>query len=99
MASAHYPQSNGRAKAAVKTAKRVLSHNKERGGHIDNEGFALSLLMYRNTPVYGVGYSPTQMLFGRPLKDALLSPPGGFGWDSRTCVYEKKLLGPYFGWT
>ena len=54
----------------------------------------MSLLMYRNTPVYGVGYSPTQMLFGRPLKDTLQSPPVDLGWDAMTCVYEKKYTCP-----
>ena len=43
----------------------------------------------KKTLVYWVGYSPAQMLFGRSLKDALASPPGGLGWDAATCVYEK----------
>ena len=95
LSAAHYPQSNGRAEAAVKTAKRLLCNNTERGGMIDTEGVAIALLQYRNTPLLGVGYSPAKMLFGRQLKDALPSSPGSLRYDAVTTDYQKKYGVPF----
>ena len=67
MSSADYPQSNGRAEAAVKTVKRLLMDNTERGGKVDTDGVAKALLQYRSTPLLGIGFYPAQMLFGRQL--------------------------------
>ena len=71
LSAAHYALSNKRAEAAVKTAKRLLCNNTERGGMIDTKGVAKALLQYRHTPVLGIWNSPAQMLLGRTLKDAL----------------------------
>ena len=43
VSSADFPQSNGRAEAAVKTGKRLLCNNTERGSQIDTEGVANAL--------------------------------------------------------
>ena len=95
LSSAHYPQSNGRAEGAVKTAKRLLSNNTERGGMVDTEGVALALLQYRNTPLLGVGYSPAQILFGRILKDALPCRPDNLRYKAETTDYQKKYGVPF----
>ena len=94
LSESHYPQSNGRAEAAVKTAKRLLCNNTERGGMVDMEGVALALLQYRNTNLLGVGYSPAQMLFGRRLKDTLPCSPGNLGFKEETTDNRKKYLVP-----
>ena len=73
LSSAHYPQSNGRAELAVKAAKRMLLGNCDDNGNIDNELIARSLLQYRNTPLQGHNLSPSQILYGRTLKDCIPS--------------------------
>ena len=58
--SPEYPQSNGVAKRAVQTAKRILK--KAAADHRDPfEG----LLKYRNTPFQDIGVSPVQLLMSR----------------------------------
>ena len=90
LSSAHYPQSNGRAEVAVKTAKRLLCDNMERGGCVDTEGVAMALLQYRNTPLLGVGHSPAQIMFGRTLKDALPNLPANLRYRAETTNFSKK---------
>ena len=70
--SAHYPQSNGRAEAAVKSAKRILLGSIDTvTGKLNTEKAARSLLIYRNTPTQDAGSSPAIMCFGRPMRDHL----------------------------
>lgn len=52
--SSHYPQSNGRAENAIKTAKNLLKKSKEAGTDL-----------YLNTPSESLGSSPSQRMFGR----------------------------------
>ncbi|XP_069969537.1 uncharacterized protein [Penaeus vannamei] len=65
LSSAQYPQSNGRAQAAVKTAKRILRDNVGAGGSLDTDKMSFALLQYLNTPLHGVNKSPAQMTIGR----------------------------------
>lgn len=58
LSSAHYPQSNGRAKAAVKTAKRIIRDNTFPGGSLDNDKANLAILQYLNTPLRCINKSP-----------------------------------------
>ena len=71
--SAYYPQSNGRADLAVKTAKRILTTNTDGSGSLNHDKVAGALLTYHNTPVQGMQFSPAIMLYGRPIKDHLPS--------------------------
>ena len=75
VSSAYYAQSNGRAEAAVKTAKRLLMDNMQGNGGLDNDRFARALLQYRNTPLPGLNVSPAQLLYGRSLRDHMPSLP------------------------
>ena len=50
ISSAYYPQSNGRAEAAVKTAKRLLRDNTGPGGTLNTDKVSVALLQYLNTP-------------------------------------------------
>ena len=60
-----YPQSNGEAERAVKTAKQLISKSSD----LDE-----ALLAYRTTPLAN-GYSPAQLLFGRRLRTNLPCSP------------------------
>ena len=56
--SPRFPQSNGRAENAVKTAKSLMLKAKESGGDP-----LLALLDWRNTPSEQLGPSPAQLMF------------------------------------
>ena len=71
VSSAHFPQSNGRAEVAVKTAKRLLMSNTGPTGNLNHDGFLRAMLQLRNTPNPDCNVSPAQIVFGRPLRDAL----------------------------
>ena len=72
LSSAHYPQSNGRAEAAVKSAKRILLGNiNPVTGELDTDAAARALLSHRNTPTQDTGIAPSVMLFGKPMRDHL----------------------------
>lgn len=64
--SPYWSQSNGRAEAAVKSAKQILRTAKD----VD-----LALLSVRNTPPSSHTFSPAQRLFGRALRSNLPQPP------------------------
>ena len=69
-----FPQSNGLVERTVQTAKKLLNKAYE-----DNKDPYLEILELRNTPIPGVGLSPTQLLMGRrirsiiPFKNTLLN--------------------------
>lgn len=57
LSSAYYAQSNGRAEAGVKTAKRILLGNVDPiTGKLDNENAVKALMTHRNTPCQLPGY-------------------------------------------
>ncbi|KAB0802568.1 hypothetical protein PPYR_04754, partial [Photinus pyralis] len=73
--SPKYPRSNGQVERAVQTAKQMF----KKCSH-DNIDIHLALLEFRNTPVSGIGISPSQMLMNRltrtklPIHTQLLKP-------------------------
>ena len=71
VSSAYFPQSNGRAEVAVKTAKRLLTSNTDPSGSLDHDRFLRAMLQLRNTPDPDCNLSPAQIVFGRPLRDTL----------------------------
>ncbi|XP_068695963.1 uncharacterized protein [Montipora foliosa] len=71
VSSAHFPQSNGRAEVAVKSAKRLLMSNTGPTGSLDHDRFLCAMLQLRNTPDPDCNISPAQIIFGRPLRDTL----------------------------
>ncbi|XP_064122512.1 uncharacterized protein LOC135226734 [Macrobrachium nipponense] len=71
LSSAQYPQSNGRAEAAVKVGKQIIMANKGSGSNLDTDKSSLAKLQYLNTPLHGMNKSPTQMAAGRQLRDGV----------------------------
>ena len=71
LSSAGFPQSNGRAEVAVKTAKHLLMSNTGPTGSLDHDRFLCAMLQLRNTPDLDRNLSPAQIIFGRPLRDTL----------------------------
>ena len=70
--SAYYPQSNGRAEVAVKTAKRLLMGNLNPvTGELDTEQATRALMTHRNTPGRETNLSPAEILYGHKLRDHL----------------------------
>ena len=72
--SAYYPKSNGRAEAAVRSAKAILRGNTSPGGGIDTDKVVLALLQYHNTPLRDGDKSPAQLLMGRQLRGGVPVP-------------------------
>ena len=70
VSSAYFPQSNGRAEVAVKTAKRLLLDNISPSGSLNNDRFLRGILQLRNTPNPDCNVSPAQIVFGRQVNDA-----------------------------
>ena len=64
--SPHHHQSNGKAEAAVKTAKKILVRSAESG-----QDYRLALLEGRNTPSDGFDSSPVQRFMCRRTKTSL----------------------------
>ena len=64
--SPHHHQSNGKAEAAVKTAKKILVRSAESG-----QDYRLALLEWRNTPSGGFDSSPVQRFMCRRTKTSL----------------------------
>ena len=67
--SPHYPQSNGRAEAAVKSMKKLFRRCRDSAGaQLNKDQWTKGILQYRNTPTKH-GPSPAQLLFGQPVQD------------------------------
>ena len=85
--SAYHPRSNGRAEVAVKAMKRLLQDNVGVNGEIDSDRYTQAILQFRNTPDSDSGLSPSEVLFGRPLRDILPIPP-------RTQIFDNHRVRP-----
>ena len=72
--SVYFPHSNQHAEGSVKAAKRLIRENTATDGKLNSDQFVRALLQHRNTPD-GSGSSPTQVVFGRSLKDFFPAKP------------------------
>lgn len=87
ISSAYFPQSNGRAEVAVKSAKRLLRSNVGPTGTLDNDKLLRALLQLRNTPDPDCNVSPAQIIYGRPIRDA-------FSFANRLEKYQNPEVHP-----
>ena len=69
LSSVAYPHSNCRAEVGVKSVKRILIDNTGPNGSLSTDAFGKAMLNYRNTPTQGTELSPSECLFGRPIRD------------------------------
>lgn len=98
VSSAYFPQSNGRAEVAVKTAKRLMRSNVGVNGSLHNDHFLRAMLQHRNTPDPDSRLSPAEIVFGRRLKDAfcftaqLKDPRNSSAHPSWTDAWVKKEM-------
>ena len=72
LSSVSYPQSNGRAETAVKTAKHIIQENTASNGSLNTDRVAKAIMQYHNTLLPGMSISPAQILFHRTLCDFTL---------------------------
>ena len=72
VSSAYWPRSNTRAEVGVKFTKRLLRSNVAHNGYINSDKLVRVLMQLRNTPEHWSNVSPSQILFGKPLRDTLL---------------------------
>ncbi len=95
LSSSYYPQSNGRAEAAVKTAKRITKGNTGYKGNLDTNAVSKALMQYRNTPIKGAGASPAQLMLGRNIRDSIPQPRSAYKvsskWEQMLRQREKAL--------
>ena len=89
LSSAEYPQSNGRAKLAVKTAKQTIIDN-TLCGSLDTDKAARAILEYRNTPIQSLGLSPAQILFHRQLRDHIPNHPTNLRLHMKWLIATKQ---------
>ena len=85
----HYPQSNGRAEAAVKSMKRII-RAAWHGRCINEEKLCSALLQYRNTPSRKDGVSLAQKLYGHPIQDVLPAHHNSFAPEWQRSNQEAK---------
>ena len=78
VSSAYHPHSNLRAETAVKSGKQLLMDNTKLDGSPDWDKVIRALMQHRNTPDTEYNLSPSQLVFGRPIRDFLPIKPGQF---------------------
>ena len=100
VSSSYHPKSNLRSETAVKSAKRIVMDNTKLDGSPEWDKIQRAIMQHRNTPDTEYGLSPSQLLFGRPIRDFLPIKPGQFSpsevWvdcrEKRELAMRKRVL-------
>jgi len=91
MSSPHYPQSNGKVEATIKSMKKIIASSW--GNRSLNLGvMCRALLQYRNTPSRKDGQSPAQKLYSRPIQDTLPAHRRSFAPEWQRSTLEAEQL-------
>ena len=107
VSSSYHPKSNLRAETAVKSAKRIVMDNTKLDGTPEWDRLRRATMQHRNTPDTEYGLSPSQLLYGRPIRDFLPIKPGHFKpsevWvdcrEKRELALRKRLYKGAERWT
>ena len=107
VSSAYHPKSNLRAETAVKSAKRIVMDNTKLDGTPEWDKLTRAIMQHRNTPDTEYGLSPSQLLYGRPIRDFLPIRPGQFSphevWvdckEKRELAMRKRIFKGAERWT
>ena len=100
VSSAYHPHSNLRAETSIKSAKRILMENTKSDGSPDHDKLVRAIMQHRNTPDSEFKLSPSQLIFGRPIRDFLPIKPNQFSpsevWidnrEKRELAFKHRLL-------
>ena len=71
VSSSYHPHSNLRAETAVKSGKRLLLDNTKTDGSPIWDRIIRAMMQHCNTPDAEYGLSPSQLIFGRPMREKL----------------------------
>jgi len=89
--SPHYPQSNGKIEATIKSMKKIIASSWGKRS-MNVSVMCRALLQYRNTPSHKDGQSPAQKLFGRPIQDTLPAHRRSFAPEWQRSTFEAEQL-------
>ncbi|XP_065916180.1 uncharacterized protein [Dysidea avara] len=89
--SPHYPQSNGKVEATVKSMKKIIASSWGNRS-VKLNVMCRALLQYRNTPSRKNGQSPAQKLYGRPIQDTLPAHRRSFSPEWQCSTLETEQL-------
>ena len=71
VSSAYHPAANKRAEVGVKSAKRIIRENVGPNGTLNTNKVTQALLAHRNCPDPTTQVSPSQIVFGRSIRDII----------------------------
>lgn len=91
ISSLEYPQSNGHAEAGVKAMKALVKKHTV-DGHLKMDDFNKSVLEWHNVPRSKDGFSPFQLLFGRPMRTRLPIHHSAFAAKFQASALEADVL-------
>ena len=96
VSAAYYPRGNKRAEVGVKSSRRLIMDNISPRGSVDTDRLTRALLIHRNQTDPVSGLSPSEVIFGRKLRDHLPMQPEKFQpraeWRMEADQREKTFM-------
>ena len=88
LSSPYNSPSNGVAEQSVKEMKKLV-HCLTKSGKIDNEEWTKAMLVYVNTPRRPLNLSPSELVFGRELRDGVACIPAILKPEHRQAIERR----------